>query len=593
MAINPAQDVLLGLAAKQFTDLNDAEKDKLIPAVTSGKTADCSDPTGAENDPTSADNWGESRTIRAKVIRWLCVDREAQRLIDPRGIIIYAAKIEGTLDLQSVTLPFAFALESCAIWDGIVLNFGETVLLSFQKSFSRKAIVGDSLLVHGNILFSRFQTNSTVDLVRANIAGTVDCSGGKFLNWRAPGIIVGGDVFLRTGFQARGAVELVSANVTGDLDCRGGAFLNEGTIALDASGIKVGGQVHLGKVHSIAETNTREQTFCARGEVLLVGATIAGNLDCSRGSFHNPDANALTADTIVVGKDVLLRDGFFAQGAVRFVGAKVGGDLDFSNTQSREMTLHLGDSHVGRLIDDTASDDTVKASWRDLRALYLDGLVYTAIAGAPFTSNRAEAKSRLLWIQKQSATTFRPQPYQQLAKVFRESGREADAKRVLIAKEWARCKHGDLSVLARAWSLLLYLTIGYGYRPYFALGWAVLWVVLGGFLFGAGYNRGILVPAKAEAYGTDKKTVQEAAFYPPFNRWFYSIDTFVPIINFGEKDYWAPLAHCNESAAQGCRVCFCLLGIRALYVYRWLHVAVGWLLITLVVTGFTNLVRKE
>ncbi len=145
-----------------------------------------------------------------------------------------------------------------------------------------------------------------------------------------------------------------------------------------------------------------------------------------------PDANALSADTIVVGKDVLLRNGFCARGVVRLVGAKVGGDLDFSKAQSNAMSLHLGDSNVGRLIDDTAS-------WQDLRALYLDGFVYTAIFGEPDKSNRTEVKARLLWIKKQQPKPFRPQPYQQLAKVFRESGREADAKRVLVAKEWARC----------------------------------------------------------------------------------------------------------------------------------------------------------
>jgi hypothetical protein len=33
--------------------------------------------------------------------------------------------------------------------------------------------------------------------------------------------------------------------------------------------------------------------------------------------------------------------------------------------------------------------------------------------------------------------------------------------------------------------------------------------------------------------------------------------------------------------------------IRMLYLYRWLHIGVGWMLITLVVAGFTGLVRKE
>jgi hypothetical protein len=197
--------------------------------------------------------------------------------------------------------------------------------------------------------------------------------------------------------------------------------------------------------------------------------------------------------------------------------------------------------------------------------------------------------------------SFRPKPYQQLAKVLRESGHEAAAKRILIAKEWARGKYGRVWLGAWIWNWLLCLTIGYGYLPYLALGWAVLWILIGGALFAEGYEKEIVIPAKAEAYKPDKKTwpgphvqVREAAFYPDFKPWLYSLDTFVPIINFGQKDYWGPQVSCNKSWLKGgnlTRLCVC--GTRALYLYRWVHIGVGWMLITLVVTGFTGLVRKE
>ena len=149
-------------------------------------------------------------------------------------------------------------------------------------------------------------------------------------------------------------------------------------------------------------------------------------------------------------------------------------------------------------------------------------------------------------------------------------------------------------------SWLLDVTIGYGYRPWLALIWAGVWVVIGGSLFGWGYDKEIVIPTKAEAYDSNKKTRQEPAFYPAFNRWLYALDTFVPIINFGQKDYWAPQVACNKSGLiRGGSIRLCILGvpnkpaIRALYLYRWLHIVAGWVLITLVVTGFTNLVRRE
>jgi len=113
-----------------------------------------------------------------------------------------------------------------------------------------------------------------------------------------------------------------------------------------------------------------------------------------------------------------------------------------------------------------------------------------------------------------------------------------------------------------------------------------------------------VIPAKAEAYDTTKKTRQQTAFYPAFNRWLYSLDTFVPIINFGQKDYWGPQVACNTFVAikgggglaspdppHG--IGLCVREIRVLYLYRWVHIFVGWVLITLAVTGFTGLVRKE
>jgi hypothetical protein len=501
--------VLLTLAVERFPNLTDAER-TLLQAVTAGELADYRSPNAAKNDPQHAETWGVSRTIRAKVIRWLCADSEASRRIDPHGIHIHAATIAGQLDLAYVTLLVPLTLRRCALDAGVTLVGATTRTLRFSGS-----ILGPS-------------DGSALD---------------------AAGAQVHGGIFLSEGFRAEGTVRLVGASIGGTLDCTRGTFHCPGGDALDANRARVDDYVFLAN------------GFRAEGTVRLVGASIGGDLNCARGTIHRPGGDALVADRARVEGTAFL-EVFQVEGTVRLVGVR-----------------------VGRLVDDNAS-------WPAPGHLWLDGFAYTAITGP------TDATARLAWLARQPPTPFRPQPYLQLAKVLRESGHEADAKRVLIAKERARRKQKRW--WTRGWSYLLDATIRYGYQPWRALIWAGFWVVLGGILFGAGYQKEIVIPAKAEAYDADKKTLKAAAFYPAFNRWLYALDTFVPIINFGQKDYWAPQVACNKSGLiRGAGIRLCILGIlnkpaiRVLYLYRCLHIVAGWVLITLVVTGFTNLVRRE
>jgi hypothetical protein len=525
------------LATKRFSTLTAAEE-RLLDSVADGEEADYESPTNAKNDLRYADTWGPERTIRAEVLRWLCADPEASRQINPRGILIHAATIEGRLNLAYTTISVPLSLRHCAVKAGVNLVYADTRTLIFEGS-----ILGGS-------------GRAALNVTRAHVRG---------------------DVFLTDGFHAKGEVQLVGASIDGGLSCAKGTFHPPKGIALDAEGAHIGKGVLLG------------EGFHADGEVRLVGASIGYSLICTEGVFHNPTGVALDATRIEVSGDVDLRGWF-----------RVEGEMSFEN------------GHAGRLFDDDYF-------WLYLIGrLRLDGFVYTSIASGPMS-----ATDRLpFWIDLQPARPFRPQPYLQLAKVLRESGHEADAKQVLIAKERARRKHGDLSWQGRFWNWLLWVTIRHGYQPWRALIWAGIWVAVGGGLFGRGYDKGIVIPTKAEAYDSNKKIRQEPAFYPAFNRWLYALDTFVPIINFGQKDYWGPQVACNRSGLiLGSGVRLCVLGIpqkdknkrviqmlsrlgitdkdkdtpaiRVLYLYRWLHIAAGWVLITLVVTGFTNLVRRE
>jgi hypothetical protein len=59
----------------------------------------------------------------------------------------------------------------------------------------------------------------------------------------------------------------------------------------------------------------------------------------------------------------------------------------------------------------------------------------------------------------------------------------------------------------------------------------------------------------------------------------YAVDTFLPIITFGQKDHWTPNSSAGADGAWLRR-------------YLWMHIWLGWLLTTLFVAGLTPIVRS-
>jgi hypothetical protein len=137
-------------------------------------------------------------------------------------------------------------------------------------------------------------------------------------------------------------------------------------------------------------------------------------------------------------------------------------------------------------------------------------------------------------------------------------GREDDARVIRVAMNTDRLRFGKMSLGRRIWLALLGATIGYGYLPARATVWMAGIVLLGTALFRWAYRRDDLQP-------TQRNT-------PRFNSFWYSLDTFLPIIDFKQADYWLPTSS----------------GMRW---YSWIQTAFGWLLSTALVAGLTGLVR--
>ena len=579
--------------------------------------------TGDEkkDDPANAADWGEDRTIRSELIYWLCMDKAAIELVHAKGIQIGGAKIADPLDLECVDIPHRLILLGCAL-DKVTLRDASARMLGFDGSVigvfnahglktsgglsmenvkatgevrffgaeiggdldcagaelnnpGGNALFADGLRVKGSVILRYgFKAAGAVRLIGAEIGGGLECEDAEFDNPKgyalcADRIKVKGSVFLINGFKASGAVRLLGAAIGGDLECDGAEFNNPNDYALVADGVKVKGNVFL------------RNEFKAVGEVRLLDAEIGGSLACIGAEFDNPKGYTLNADRIKVKGNVLLSK-VKANGEVRLPGADIGGQLncegaEFKNPNGYALicqdarikgglfldelkglvgALSLVHTKAGRLVDD-------EKSWPEMGTLYIDGFEY---GGLPGVTTPKSATERLKWLRLQPTKPFRPRPYEQLAKVFREMGHDSDARKVLMAKQEDLRKHGKLSRKAKAWNWFLGQTIGHGYETWRAVIVLIVFLMLGWGVFNCAYGKELIACSKECSTGNT------------FNPFMYSLDVLLPVINFHQKDYYSP----NASTLAGEIVRW----------YFWIHIAVGWVFTTLAVASLTGLVRK-
>ena len=494
--------------------------------------------------------------------------------------------------------------------------------ITSQLSFSDAQITGSD--VQGNalaaaeitvggtmLLDAGFTAAGTVLLTGARIAGQLSCSGAEISGNHGNALLaaesrIGGTVFLDEGFTADGAVRLSGARIKGQLSCSGATITRPRGSALAAVGVTVGGIVFL------------DRGFSADGDVQLTGTHIIGQLKCSGAQITATDdeGNALVADRLIVEGDVFLDDGFATAGAVRLTGAQIDGGLSLHDATlagpvafvaegariSQQFVwapatavtglVNLERTQVHRLDDDWGDHDRPKdgAYWPSEGRLRLAGFVYDGFGG----DHSATCQQRLDWIRSQHRKpvpgrvgtpgqpgSFDTQPYEQLARVYRQAGQDTEARRIAIAQRSDLRTYGSLGWWRRAENWLLDVTIKHGYQPLRAVGMLLaLYAIALGLSWGAQQQAGLIVSAKDTGLLRPAPTSRVCTKdYPCFYPVGYAIDVTIPIIKTGQAEYWRP----NGAAPWG----------RALVAGTWVFTGLGWAFTTLAVGGYTGLIRQD
>jgi hypothetical protein len=563
---------LIKLASTRFSNLTRAEQALLehadvrnIGRAKFAVSGPSSNPDDSSNNPANASQWGPQREIRASLIRWMSVDPDAIRQIDPQGIRVLGAKIIGSLDFSGVHVPFAITLRNCAIPEAMEMAAAEIPSVDFNSSYIG-SIHANSISVPHWFSLQWVHLAGIIDLQEATI-GVIYAGGAHFKYLPEPAYVfaptrtvlnltdahIKGSINLTDGFEVDGGITLNGARIGANLICISGQLFNPDNLAISAIGTEIAGYFYLMSAEAASRSAlNRGGQAKVNGTLQFSGTRTAGVmvwdavLSGSAGSPHGFSGPKISASGIFIWRDVTLEDG---------------------------AQLDLTGASIGTLGDQ-------ERSWPAPGNLLIDGLTYSGFSSSPFSP--IDADTRLKWLALQP--NYHPQPYRQLAKVLREAGDEKGAVRVLVAEGDAR--YGQMGPPGRVLGTFLKYTIGYGHRPLLALLWSLGVVLLGSVAVMTGKRAGVMRLTWPET--TPPPPTEAVAGLHPM---LYSLDVFLPFVNLHQEHYWWP----DEAASGQCNLAgleFRVDGWLLRY-YLWLQIIAGWLLSAIFVAGITGLIRSD
>jgi uncharacterized protein YjbI with pentapeptide repeats len=610
----------------------------------------------------------QARTIRADLLRYLILGGCDQCRVHEKGVQLRGAWIAGGLDLSFGSAKGAVHLLECAF---------EAPFAAYQASFDRLVLNGSSLpglnaqgcTIKGDVLLDNMQSSGEVSFSGAEIGGQLIFNDAELYNaghsaLQAEGASIRGDVFL-SEMKSSGEVSLAGAAIGGQLNCTGATLNGGNSDALKAYNASISGGVFLRKLKSCGEVsfsyaeiggiisctgaeldggdeghalNVSNATIKgsvfldnvkSNGEVSFAGAAIVGQLCCDDADLKGGKRKALNAAGTTINGDVFLHrltsnrevsfSGATIEGQISFYGAELNGNkakalngqsmttktgFFWRDVKSVNGTVDLSAAHLNNLADDAAS-------WHLVSNLILVGTTYENLIG-PFDLDLRKA-----WLRRGSepAGQFHPQPYQQLAKFYRETGHRYEAREILVAKEIEQRKAtrkairegkarteswlipGVLVFLNLVWDWATRLIAGYGYKPWLSLWWLGGLVTVMMISAQLTWNAGDFAPNSAVVLTSqDWKTIADGPSenpaadwsdalapgkdYETFYSFAYALDVVVPVLDLGQTDAWAP------SPARGD------WGYWMFYLQK-IFIVLGWVVTAIAAAAISGMIRRD
>jgi hypothetical protein len=492
--------------------------------------------------------------IRAEVIASLLLGARPAEAGRIAAVRLTGARITGTLDLDHGVITAPVGLERCEI-DGVINLTGAKTRDIDLSGCTLAGLTAPLAEIDGNLGLTGCECSGAVVVSGAHISGALDLQDVRLTNPAAVAFLgnrltIDHDlVALRASVD--GEFRLAGARVGGSVLLAGAELRNEGGYALHGPDMTVGARF------------LARDGFSARGEVRLAGLRVEGDLNFRGAVLSNPGGAALLAYGIQTGGSVSLSAGFRSEGAIRLSRSRIGGAIFVEHAQldnpagdaircrnAQAQTLHVGPEVEVSGIADLRNSQF--ANIRDKGALWPQRLRLSGLSYGELVPPRA-APLRVAWLRR-DVDGYLPRNYETLAAMYRNSGDDAGARQVLLARERERRAH--LPWYGRAWSWLQEVTVGYGYRPLRAAGWLLAFLAAGTLAFGLHHPPPLAGVA-----------------HPAFNPFIYALDLMVPLVDLGQRGAYDP---------QGPQ--------------RWLAyllIAVGWIFATTIAAAIARVLRRQ
>lgn len=407
-----------------------------------------------------------SREIPAHELRAVLIHPPAE--VDPRGLTVIGARVNGRLDLDNATIRFPITLGLCEIPWGITADTSHLHSLDLSGTTLANpdgfALNLDSAQIDGNVSVGiGFKATGGVRAIGARISGRLSLTGATLNNPNGTALTlsraeVKGGVIVRGDFKATGAFNAQRAHIGSRLTLTGATLTNPDGNALNLDGAQIDGSVDM------------DAGFSANGGVSAVGVRIKGQLSLTRATLTNSSGPALVLDSAQIDGAVLARDELNVEGVMRAVGACINSQLVL---EGRFTSVELSGSTLTALILRPVALSCLGIVGTDIGALSTPaasmpvGTVVTSGTRVKRISGRIayDWKAMRGWLSNTPAgAPFDPEPWHMFAEIYRQHGYPAGATRL---HHHAAKLTAELSPrwTTRAGGALYNGVTGHGYRP--------------------------------------------------------------------------------------------------------------------------------